>query len=122
MLMLKIQNALVRDPLNFKRDVMTAKVFGVSQIPVREALKTLPERELSAGEVGFLVAGIALLPELGGGILIVIAVLFGLSGVQLVALAVVGEYVWSALAEARRRPQYVIEAATSDEMVGMTVK
>ena len=68
------------------------------------------------------VAGIALLPELGGGILIVLAVLFGLSGVQMVALAVVGEYVWSALAEARRRPQYVVEAATSDDMVGMTVK
>jgi hypothetical protein len=52
----------------------------------------------------------------------VLAVLFGLSGVQMVALAVVGEYVWSALAEARRRPQYVVEAATSDDMVGMTVK
>lgn len=31
MLMLKVQNALVRDPLNFKRDVMTAKVIGISQ-------------------------------------------------------------------------------------------
>jgi dolichol-phosphate mannosyltransferase len=69
-----------------------------------------------------MVAGIALLPQLGGGILIVLAVLFGLSGVQMVALAIVGEYVWSALAEARRRPQHVIEAATSDDMVGMTVK
>jgi polyisoprenyl-phosphate glycosyltransferase len=69
-----------------------------------------------------MVAGIALLPQLGGGILIVLAVLFGLSGVQMVALAIVGEYVWTALAEARRRPQHVIEAATSDDMVGMTVK
>jgi outer membrane protein TolC len=32
MLMLKIQNALVRDPLAFDRDVMTAKVIGVSQM------------------------------------------------------------------------------------------
>ena len=32
MLMLKVQNALVRDPLNFRRDVMTAKVIGVSQM------------------------------------------------------------------------------------------
>lgn len=62
------------------------------------------------------IAGIALLPELGGGILIVLAVFIGLSGVQLAALAVVGEYVWSALAEARRRPQYVIEASTADEV------
>jgi dolichol-phosphate mannosyltransferase len=63
------------------------------------------------------IAGIALLPQLGGGILIVLAVFIGLSGIQLLALATVGEYVWSALAEARRRPQYVIEAATSDEAV-----
>lgn len=59
-------------------------------------------------------AGVALLPELGGGILLVLAVLFGVSGVQMLALATVGEYVWSALAEARRRPQYVIEASTAD--------
>jgi len=32
MLMLKVQNALVRDPLNFNRDFMTAKVIGVSQM------------------------------------------------------------------------------------------
>jgi dolichol-phosphate mannosyltransferase len=68
------------------------------------------------------VAGVALLPELGGGLLIVLAVLFALSGVQMVALAIVGEYVWSALAEARRRPQFVIEAATSDELPQMTIK
>ena len=60
------------------------------------------------------VAGVALLPQLGGGILLVLAVLFGVSGVQMLALATVGEYVWSALAEARRRPQYVIEASTAE--------
>jgi dolichol-phosphate mannosyltransferase len=60
------------------------------------------------------VAGVALLPELGGGILLVLSVLFGVSGVQMLALATVGEYVWSALAEARRRPQYVIEASTAE--------
>lgn len=62
------------------------------------------------------VAGVWLLPELGGGLLIVLAVVFGLSGVQMLALSMVGEYVWSALAEARRRPQYVIEASTSDNV------
>lgn len=31
MLMLRVQNALIRDPLNFQRDSMTAKVIGVSQ-------------------------------------------------------------------------------------------
>jgi polyisoprenyl-phosphate glycosyltransferase len=68
------------------------------------------------------VAGIRLLPELGGGLLLVMALLFALSGVQMLALAIVGEYVWSALAEARRRPQFVIEAATSDDVLEMTVK
>lgn len=62
------------------------------------------------------IAGAALLPELGGGILLVLATLVGLSGMQMVALAIVGEYVWSALAEARRRPQYVIEASTADDL------
>jgi len=67
------------------------------------------------------IVGITLLPELGGGLLIVLAVVVGLSGVQMLALATVGEYVWSALAEARRRPQYVIEASTSDDAVEMNV-
>ena len=67
------------------------------------------------------IVGITLLPELGGGLLIVLAVFIGLSGVQMLALAAVGEYVWSALAEARRRPQYMIEASTSDAVVEMTV-
>jgi dolichol-phosphate mannosyltransferase len=66
--------------------------------------------------LALVVPGIALLPQLGGGILIILAVLVGLSGMQMLALAVVGEYVWSALAEARRRPQYVIEASTSDDV------
>jgi dolichol-phosphate mannosyltransferase len=68
------------------------------------------------------IAGVRLLPELGGGLLLVLAVLFGLSGMQMLALAIVGEYVWSALAEARRRPQFVIEAATSDDVPQMTIK
>jgi dolichol-phosphate mannosyltransferase len=62
------------------------------------------------------IPGVALLPELGGGILLVLAVLFGVSGIQMLALATVGEYVWSALAEARKRPQFVIEASTSDDV------
>lgn len=41
MLMLKVQNALIRDPLAFDRDPMTAKVIGVSQ-----ALPFFGKREL----------------------------------------------------------------------------
>jgi outer membrane protein, heavy metal efflux system len=32
MLMLGIQNAMIRDPLNFRRDPMTSKVIGISQM------------------------------------------------------------------------------------------
>jgi len=46
-----------------------------------------------------------MLPALGVGLLFVLAVLFGLTGIQLFAIGVVGEYVWRALEEARQRPQ-----------------
>jgi dolichol-phosphate mannosyltransferase len=38
------------------------------------------------------------------------ALVIGLSGLQLVALGLVGQYVWRALDEARGRPLYSIEA------------
>jgi hypothetical protein len=40
------------------------------------------------------------------------ALMVGLAGLQLTALGVVGEYVWRALDAARRRPLFLIEAAT----------
>ncbi len=46
-------------------------------------------------------------------LLLLLAPSIGLAGVQLLALGIVGEYVWRALDEARRRPQYVIEAAAA---------
>ena len=53
---------------------------------------------------------VALLPQLGGGLLLVLSLIVGLAGFQLVALGIVGEYVWRALEESRRRPPYLIEA------------
>jgi glycosyltransferase involved in cell wall biosynthesis len=50
-----------------------------------------------------------LLPSVGAALLLILAVLIGLSGLQLFALGIVGAYVWRALDESRRRPQYVIE-------------
>jgi len=54
--------------------------------------------------------GLILLPSLGAGLLLVVALVLALSGVQLGALAIVGQYVYRALDEARGRPRYVIEA------------
>jgi polyisoprenyl-phosphate glycosyltransferase len=61
-------------------------------------------------------AGIALVPtaeggNVGGGLLVIIGLIFGLSGLQLGALGIVGQYVYRALDEARGRPAYAIEAA-----------
>jgi hypothetical protein len=35
-------------------------------------------------------------------------------GVQMVMMGVLGEYLWRALDESRRRPRYLIEATTGD--------
>lgn len=55
------------------------------------------------------VAGVLVLPGISGGLLLVLAAMIGLTGAQLLALGIVGEYVWRALEEARRRPHYLIE-------------
>jgi dolichol-phosphate mannosyltransferase len=64
---------------------------------------------LLAGGVLLAVAGAFLLPSLGAGLLFVLAAIVGLSGVQLLGLAVLGAYLWRALEHARGRPQYIIE-------------
>jgi dolichol-phosphate mannosyltransferase len=43
-------------------------------------------------------------------VLLLLALIVGLAGLQLVALGIIGEYVWRALEESRRRPPYLIEA------------
>jgi hypothetical protein len=52
---------------------------------------------------------VLILPSIGAGLLLVLAAMIGLTGVQLLALGIVGEYVWRTFEEARRRPQYLIE-------------
>ncbi len=51
---------------------------------------------------------------------VLIAVLL-LAGVQMVMLGTLGEYLWRALAETRRRPQYLIERATPTAEAAPTV-
>ncbi|MDD2464306.1 MAG: TolC family protein [Desulfobulbus sp.] len=48
MMMFRVQNALIRDPLNFQRDTMTAKVIGLSQ-----KLPFYGKRDLMREEAGF---------------------------------------------------------------------
>lgn len=86
---------------------------GFSDVPIR----LCSVAGVGLGVLGLLIAllGIAQLPDLGGGILLILAAVVGLSGVQLLGLGLLGEYLWRTLEEARRRPQYLIEAATAAE-------
>jgi polyisoprenyl-phosphate glycosyltransferase len=62
---------------------------------------------------GVLVGIYAMLASLGVAGLVLAAVV-GLTGVQLIALGLVGEYVWRGLDEARARPAFLIEALAGD--------
>jgi len=66
--------------------------------------------------LGFLYAGLVVfdalrgLPPQGWASLMVVVLVLG--GIQMVMLGVLGEYLWRALDESRRRPRYLIEATT----------
>lgn len=97
--------------LGRKVKLVVDSVTGFSNAPIRWSAY-IGAALLASGVVASIVA-IALLPSLGAGLLLILAVILALSGVQLLALAAVGEYVWRALDEARGRPAYLIEASTS---------
>ena len=83
-------------------------VTSFSDFPIR--LCSYGGAALIAIALVILIASLILLPTLLAGLLFVLSVLTGLAGLQLLALGIVGEYVWRALDEARRRPAYLIEA------------
>ena len=58
------------------------------------------------------VAAVASYPGFAAALWLLAALVIWLSGLQLVALGMVGQYVWRALDEARGRPLYAIEAST----------
>jgi len=83
-------------------------VTSFSDFPLRWCLYA--GLALIGASVLFAVGGLVLLPSLGAGLLLVVALVLALSGLQLGALAIVGQYVYRALDEARGPPRYVIEA------------
>ena len=83
-------------------------VTAFSDFPLRWCLYGGLSLISAGGLVG--IVGLALLPSLGAGLLLLVALILALSGLQLAALAIVGQYVYRALDEARGRPRYVIEA------------
>ncbi len=83
-------------------------ITSFSDFPIR--LCTFIGLTFVACSIVLFIFAVALLPQLGGGVLLLLSLIVGLAGLQLVAVGIVGEYVWRALEESRRRPPYLIEA------------
>ena len=94
--------------LSRKIKLVVDSITSFSDFPIR--LCTYAGLTLMAASLALLVGAIAMLPQLGGGVLFLLFLIVGLAGLQLLAVGVVGEYVWRALDESRRRPAYLIEA------------
>ena len=94
--------------LQKKVKLVVDSITGFSDVPIR--LCSYAGVALMAAAL-LIAISIFTVPLPGGaGVWFIAGVMTGLSGVQLLALGVVGEYVWRALDEARRRPAYLIEA------------
>ena len=91
--------------LQRKIKLVVDSVIGFSDAPIR-CCSYLGLTLMALGLV-FVVYAV-LTPQSSGGLLL--AAMTGLTGLQLTALGVVGEYVWRGLDEARGRPAYLIEA------------
>jgi hypothetical protein len=94
-----------------KVQLVVDSVTGFSEAPIR----ICSYAGASLVGLGALLAlfGLARWIRTGGGdLMLLVSAMSALTGVQLVALGVVGEYVWRALESARSRPAYLVEAAT----------
>ena len=91
-----------------KIKLVVDSITSFSDFPIRFC--TYVGLALIACSLLLLIFAVALLPQVGGGVLLLLSLIVGLAGLQLIAVGVVGEYVWRALEETRRRPPYLIEA------------
>lgn len=94
-----------------KVKLVVDSIVGFSALPIRWCFYL--GASLMALSIVLAIAGMVMLPGTAGIAVLLAALVTGLSGVQLAALAVVGEYVWRTLDEARGRPLYAIEAVAS---------
>ena len=90
-----------------KMRLVVDSVTGFSDLPIRLCGYGGVVLIALAVLLGFV--GLVLLPRLGAVLLVILALVLGLGGIQLLALGIVGAYVWRALDESRRRPPYLIE-------------
>jgi dolichol-phosphate mannosyltransferase len=94
--------------LTRKLQLVVDSIASFSNLPIR--LCSYAGLMLMATAFVLWIVSLAGGPDLGGGMRLLLIAIVGLSGLQLFALGVVGEYVWRALDEARQRPVYLIEA------------
>jgi dolichol-phosphate mannosyltransferase len=97
--------------LTRKLKLVVDSVTAFTDLPLRLSLYAGLLMILAA-----VVLGAAAFADAGGraAFVALLAVMVGLAGVQLTALGWVGQYVWRAFDEARRRPAYVVEALAGD--------
>lgn len=99
-----------------KVKLVVDSVVSFSDFPIR--LCTYAGAALIVLSAAAGAGGAILFPSLGVGVMVVLVAMIGLTGVQLLALGAVGEYVWRALEEARGRPIYLIEATSGQTPAG----
>jgi polyisoprenyl-phosphate glycosyltransferase len=95
-----------------KVKLVVDSVTGFSDLPIRLCSYSGLVLMLSGVVAG--VAGFVTWPNVGGGLLVALAVILGIGGLQLLALGIIGEYVWRALDESRRRPAFLVEEIAGD--------
>ena len=94
-----------------KIQLVIDSVTGFSEAPIRACTYLGAVLVALAAPLGLI--GLARWMRTGGGnLMLLVSAMSAFTGVQLVALGVVGEYVWRALEAARGRPAYLVEAAT----------
>src|SRR5262249_27959098 len=122
--------------MGFRQEMITydkqARLHGRSGWTLKKKLKLLvdsvtsftylPIRIMSyvgflVALVGFVYAALIIVNALSGhpveGWSSLMVVILVIGGVQMVMMGVLGEYLWRALDESRRRPRYLIEATTA---------
>jgi glycosyltransferase involved in cell wall biosynthesis len=91
-----------------KIKLVVDSIVGFSDLPIRlcsytgMALLLIAAASAAAAAAGAFAGDTAMA--------IVLTVTLGLAGMQMLALGIVGEYVWRAFDEARHRPPYIVEA------------
>lgn len=98
--------------LQRKIKLVVDSVTAFSDLPIRACTGT----GLGLVALGVLagIPGLAVVLNDGQAIWLLLAAMAGCTGLVLTALGIVGEYVWRALDEARRRPRYLIERVAGE--------